>query len=66
MVSLRLHLDVIKFLDTHVTGRQDYIDNRNIEGDIYTWILKFLIFLMKFLKPKGTMLCKIYVAVAVF
>ena len=34
MIPFRLHFDVIKFLDTHVTGRQDYIEDREIEGDL--------------------------------
>ena len=42
MIPFRLHFDVIKFLDTHVTGRQDYIEDREIEGNllmIEIWIL---------------------------
>ena len=34
MIPFRLHFDVIKFLDTHVTGRQDYIEDREIEGNL--------------------------------
>ena len=34
IIPFRLHFDVIKFLDTHVTGRQDYIEDREIEGDL--------------------------------
>ena len=34
LIPFRLHFDVIKFLDTHVTGRQDYIEDRELEGDL--------------------------------
>ena len=34
IIPFRLHFDVIRFLDTHVTGRQDYIEDREIEGDL--------------------------------
>ena len=42
MIPFRLHFDVIKFLDTHVTGRQDYIEDRELEGDLLmiTYLLK--------------------------
>ena len=36
IIPFRLHFDVIRFLDTHVTGRQDYIEDREIEGDLLT------------------------------
>ena len=32
IIPFRLHLDVIKFLDKHVTGRQDFIEERKIEA----------------------------------
>ena len=43
IIPFRLHFDVIKFLDTHVTGRQEYIEDREIEGDLLM-IIKYLKF----------------------